>query len=90
MVCTAMVSDQILIFLKFSVVLFHIRCWFSIWNFLLVKENVFKIKVYDKKGTTEDKYEKYIIPFSVDSTVCEGRSPALIKAWKEAKADLEK
>ena len=88
MVYTAMVSDQILIFL-FSLVLFYIRCYFSIWNFLLEKENVFKIKVYDKKGTTEDKHEKYIMPFNSDSTLCEGRSTAWIKAWKEAKAELQ-
>ena len=44
---------------------------------------------YDKARTKEWKQLKYLVPFSTDVSVCDGRGAQWVKAWKEAKKDYE-
>ena len=47
-----------------------------------------KVMFLDKSRLVEDKKHKFIMPFSTDVSVCEGRSSAWIKVWKEAKSEI--
>ena len=51
--------------------------------------NIFEVMYYDKARTKEQKQLKYLVPFSTDVSVCEGRGALWVKAWKEAKKDYE-
>ena len=57
---------------------------------LKVSTKCVRVMFYDKSRTIEDKNHAHIIPFSTDISVCEGRGSVWVKAWKEAKWDLEK
>jgi hypothetical protein len=48
-----------------------------------------EVMVYDKARTKEKKNSKFVIPFTSDMAVCEGRGTVWVKAWKEAKLEFE-
>ena len=48
-----------------------------------------EVIIFDKARTKDKKQMKFIIPFSTDQAICEGRSSVWVKAWKEAKAEFE-
>ena len=51
--------------------------------------NLVELMFYDKARTKEWKQLKYLVPFSTDVSVCEGRGALWVKAWKEARKDYE-
>ena len=53
---------------------------------LKITNKTFEVMIYDKARTTEQKHEKYILPFSTNISCCDGRGAAWVKAWKMAKA----
>ena len=48
-----------------------------------------EVIIFDKARTKDKKQMKFIIPFSTDQAIREGRSSVWVKAWKEAKAEFE-
>ena len=48
-----------------------------------------EVIIFDKARTQDNKQMKFIIPFTTDQAICEGRSSVWVKAWKEAKAEFE-
>ena len=57
---------------------------------LKVSTKCVRVMFYDKSRTIEDKKHAHIIPFSTDISMCEGRGSVWVKAWKEAKGEMEK
>ena len=47
------------------------------------------VMIFDKARTVENKAHKFIIPFSTDLAICDGRGASWIKAWKEAKKEFD-
>ena len=56
----------------------------------VVSNKTYKVMGFDKNNTTEIKHDKYLLPFTTDAAVCEGRGAAWIKSWKSAKAEFER
>ena len=54
-----------------------------------VSSNRCEVMIFDKTRTIDSKQMKFIIPFSTDQAICEGRSSVWVKAWKEAKKEFE-
>ena len=48
-----------------------------------------EVMIYDKARTKDTKHSKFLMPFTVDIAVCEGRGSVWVKAWKEAKVEFE-
>ena len=57
---------------------------------LKISTKCVQVMFFDKSRTIEDKKHNHIIPFSMDISICEGRGSVWVKAWKEAKEELEK
>ena len=51
--------------------------------------NTCEVVIYDKARTKDRKNMKFIVPFSMDQSICEGRSSLWVKAWKEARQEAE-
>ena len=51
--------------------------------------DTYEVVIFDRARTKDKKNIKYIVAFSSDQSICEGRSNLWIKAWKEAKLEFE-
>ena len=51
--------------------------------------NTCEVVIFDKKRTKDRKNTKYLMAFTTDQSICEGRSSLWVKAWKEAKEEAE-
>ena len=56
---------------------------------LSISPKTYEIMIFDKARTVENKARKYILPFTTDMSICDGRSSIWVKAWKDAKNELE-
>ena len=61
------------------------------WPGKVVSRNgsMVEVMIYDKARTKDTKHSKFLMPFTVDIAVCEGRGSVWVKAWKEAKVEFE-
>ena len=51
--------------------------------------NTCEVVIFDKARTKDRKNTKYLMSFTTDQSICEGRSSLWVKAWKEAKQEAE-
>ena len=47
------------------------------------------VKYFDAARSEEEKHFKFIIPFTSNQAICEGRSSTWVKAWKAALKEYE-